>query len=240
MSAVLDKLSIGRLALAPPVLGESLVAKVEGGAELAGTRARIDLDLQRTDGTAGNVRLAMQLGGDPPVLKLELAAAEPTGMLTDRLLGRTDRQPLKVSLRGAGPLADWHGRLAVAAGTIANVEAQVSLAAAENTVLGLSGSAALAPLLPAEVAPLAGDRVAFSLRAKFDKGVAVDPLSIETAAGKISGGAAFGAPDKAISAHLRADLPELIRLAGVLGQPLEGSATLDFRWPEPKVVPILA
>ncbi len=102
------------------------------------------------------------------------------------------------------------------------------LAAAENTVLGLSGSAALAPLLPAEVVPLAGDRVALSLRAKFDKGVAVDPLSIETAAGKVSGGAAFGAPDRAISAHLRADLPELIRLAGVLGQPLEGSATLDI------------
>ncbi len=58
VSVVLDRLSIGRLALASPVLGESLVAKVEGSAELAGATAHINLDLQRTDGTAGNVRLA--------------------------------------------------------------------------------------------------------------------------------------------------------------------------------------
>ena len=42
---VLDRLSIGRLALAPPVLGESLIATVDGSAELAGETARVALDL---------------------------------------------------------------------------------------------------------------------------------------------------------------------------------------------------
>jgi translocation and assembly module TamB len=227
VNAVLDRLSISRLALAPPVLGESLAAKIEGGAELAGARAHVDLDLHRTDGTAGDIRLAMQLGGDPPVLNLQLAASEPTGVLTDRLLGRTDRLPLTISLNGAGPLTDWQGQLSVSAGTIANIGAEVTLAAAADTVLGLSGTAVVAPLLPSELAPLAGDRVAFSLRAKFDKGIVVDPLSIETGAGRVTGDAAFGGPDKSLSAHLRADLPELLRFAGLLGQPLEGSAMLQ-------------
>ena len=69
--------------------------------------------------------------------------------------------------------------------------------------------------------------MALSLRAKFDNGVVVDPLSIEIAAGKVTGDAAFGGPDKAVSAHLRAEIPELLRLAGLLGQPLDGSAVLD-------------
>ena len=226
VSVVLDRLSIGRLALAPPVLGESLVATVEGSAELSGAKAHATLDLHRTDGSAGDVRLALQLGGDPPILDLALTAAEPTGMLADRLLSRTDRLPLALAVNGIGPLADWHGRFSASAGTLGRFDSDVSLAAGPETVLGLSGTAAVAPLLPADLTPLIGDRVALSLRAKLDGGVVVDPLSIETAAGKVTGDAAFRGSGKAVSAHLRADLPELVRIAGVLGQPLEGSAML--------------
>jgi translocation and assembly module TamB len=65
VGVVLDRLSIGRLALAPPVLGESLVATVEGSAQLAGERAHVALDLHRTDGEAGSIVLAMELAGPP-------------------------------------------------------------------------------------------------------------------------------------------------------------------------------
>jgi len=41
IEVVLDRLSIGRLALAPPVLGESLVATVVGSARLAGQAAQV-------------------------------------------------------------------------------------------------------------------------------------------------------------------------------------------------------
>src|SRR6266446_7359881 len=94
VGVVLDRLSIGQLALAPPVLGDSLVATVEGSARLAGETAQVALDVHRTDDSAGNIILTMELAGEPPVLKLQLAAREPTGMLLDRLLGRTDRAPL--------------------------------------------------------------------------------------------------------------------------------------------------
>src|ERR1700747_1400548 len=100
----LDRPSISRLALAPPVLGESLAAMVEGNAQLAGETADVALDLHRTDGAAGNIGLALKLAGGPPVLSLRFDATEPTGLLADRLLGRTDRPPLALSVNGTGPL----------------------------------------------------------------------------------------------------------------------------------------
>ena len=223
---VLDRLSIGRLALAPPVLGESVVATVAGSAQVAGETAHAALDLHRIDGSAGNIVMALDLAGSTPVLSLRLDTSEPTGVLLDRLLGRTDRPPLALSLNGNGPLADWHGQLRASAGSLARLDADLTLAVTTETILGLSGTAALAPLVPAEFAPLLGDRVALSLRATFGDRIVVDPLSIKVAAGSVSGDATFGGPNKDVGAHLRADMPELSPLAGLLGTNLAGSASL--------------
>jgi len=75
VEVILDRFSIGRLSLAPPVLGESVVATVEGNARLAGETAHVALDLHRTDGAAGNIGLALGLTGSPPVLDLRRSAA---------------------------------------------------------------------------------------------------------------------------------------------------------------------
>jgi translocation and assembly module TamB len=226
VAVVLDRLSIARLALAPPVLGEGLVAMLEGNAKLSGETAHVALDLHRTDGSAGNILLAMELAGATPVLGLRLEASEPTGVVLDRLLGRTDRLPLALSVNGTGPLADWHGEVSASAGALARLDADVTLAVAAETVLGLSGTAALAPLLPAEFASLVGDQLTLSLRVRFDDRIVVDPLSIEIAAGTLTGDAAYGGPENAVAAHLRAKLPELSPLAGLVGNPLSGSATV--------------
>jgi translocation and assembly module TamB len=182
--------------------------------------------MHRTDGEAGSIVLAMELAGATPNLKLQLEASEPTGVLLDRLLGRTDRPPLALSVNGTGPLGDWHGRVVASAGTLAHFDADVMLAVTTQTVLGLTGAAAMAPLLPAEFAPLLGDRIALELRATFGDRIVVDPLSIGLAAGTLTGDAAVGGPNKAVAAHLRADVPELAPLAGLLGNQLSGSASL--------------
>ncbi len=226
VGVVLDRLSIGRLALAPPVLGESLVATVEGSAELAGETAHVALDMHRTDGSAGKLLLAMELAGATPILKLQLEASEPTGILLDSLLGRTDRLPLALSVNGAGPLADWHGRLSASAGAGAHFDSDLTLAVAAETALGLSAAAAVAPLLPAEIAPIVGDRIILSLHATLGDRISVERLSIEIAAGSLTGDAAFGGPDKLVASHLRADISDISPLADLLGQPLHGSATL--------------
>ena len=226
VAVLLDRLSIGRLALAPPILGENLVATVEGNVELTGETAHVALDLHRIDGSSGNILLAMELAGATPVLNLRLDAAEPTGVLFDRLLSRADRLPLALAVNGTGPLSDWQGRVSASAGALARFDADVTLAVVSETVLGLSGTAELAPLLSAELAPLIGDRVALSLRARLGDRVVVDPLSIEIATGTLAGDAAIGGPENAVTAHLHADVPELSPLAGRLGKPLNGSVIL--------------
>jgi translocation and assembly module TamB len=226
VGVIVDRFSVDRLVLAPPVLGDSLVARVEGSARLVGETAEVALDIHRTDDSAGNIVLAMELAGATPVLKLQLAASEPTGVLFDRVLGRTDRAPLALSLNGTGPLADWQGRVVASAGTLAHLDADVTLAVAAQTVLGLSATAAVVPLLPTEFAPLIGDRVVVSLRATLGERIVVDPLSIEIAAGKLTGDGAFGGPENAVAAHLRADVPELAPLQGLVGNQFNGSASL--------------
>jgi len=90
----------------------------------------------------------------------------------------------------------------------------------------LGGSASIASLLPPIAAPLVGDRV--PLRLGFTAGengaVLLDALSIEMAAGAITGKARFGGPDHAIAGQFVATLPDLAPLSGVAGGPVSGSA----------------
>ncbi len=221
-----DRISVARLSLAPVIFGTGVVAAAAGSAELAGGTARLALDLGRIDGSPGQLALTMAIAGAPPVLNLRLAASEPTGILLDRLLGRTDRLPLALALSGAGPLADWHGRLTASAGALARFDAAVTIAAAARTELGLTATAAVAPLLPAEFASVVGDRVAVSLQARLGGRIVLDRLALETAAGKVTGDAAFGGADDAVVAHLRAEVPKLSALAGLLGTTLDGAAVM--------------
>ncbi len=170
----------------------------------------------------------MSLAGAHPLLSLRLHADELTGVLLDRWLGRTGRPALTLSLDGRGPLADWHGRLTASAGALARLDANVALEVGSATVLGLSGKAAVAPLLPADLASPVGGSVGFSLRASFDRRIVVNRLSIDLAAGTLTGEAVSGGPDRAIAAHLRADLPRLALLSGIAGAPLEGAASLNI------------
>ena len=230
VAIAVERLAVARLALARPVLGEAIAATLAGNAEAAGGTMRAALDLHRIDGIPGNIELRMASTGAPPVLSLRLSASEPTGVVLDRVLGRTDHLPLTLSLDGTGPVSDWHGRLAAAAGAQARLDADLALAATAETTLGLSAKAALAPLLPADLAAVLGDRVALSLHAVFGDRTTLDRLSLETAAGTVAGDAAWGGADGRLAAHLRAALPDLsdlAKLAGIGGAPPHGSATLS-------------
>jgi translocation and assembly module TamB len=228
LAVVLDRLAITHLALAPAVLGESVVATIKGNAEVEDGTARADLDLHRIDGTPGKLALKLALTGTKPVLSLRLDASEPTGVLLDRWLGRTHRLPLALSLAGTGPLAGWHGQLTASAGRDARLDADIALAMTSETVFGLSGTAVVAPLLPADLASAVGDRATFSLHAESREPIVVGRLALGIAAGTIAGDSSFDKSNGAIIAHLRTSVPELASLSGVLGTPLHGAASLNI------------
>ncbi len=227
----IEEASIGRLALAAPVLGEPLVATLSGTARTAGETAHVALDLHRIDGQAGSLAVALELAGAPPILTLRIDASEPSGMLLGRLLGRGDHPSLALSVNGNGPLADWHGQIRAAAGPLAHIDADLSLAVAGGTSLGLSGTARIAPLLPPTLSPILGDEIRFALHAaKDDRHTALDRLAIDLAAGRLTGTADLtGSADQsgsAIAADLHAEVPQLASLSGILGVAAQGSANL--------------
>ncbi len=225
---VLDRLAIARLSLMPAVLGESVAAAIEGSAAIDGGTARAAIDLHRIDGIPGKLALRMALSGNKPVLSLRLDASEPAGILLGRLLGQHDRLPLALSLAGTGPVADWHGRLTASAGGDARLDADIALAVASGTGLGLSGTAAVAPLLPPDLATLIGDRATFALHAEFGERIAVRRLAVRIAAGTVTGDTSFAGSGRAIAAHLQVDIPDLARLSGISGSLLHGAASLSI------------
>ena len=228
VAVALDRLSIGRIGLAPPVLGEPVAATLAGHAAIAKGNGEAAIDLSRIDGHAGNLALTIRLAGAEPRLTVRLGASEPSGFLLGRLLGPGDRLPLTVAFDGSGPLADWRGRLAVAAGARARIDARLKLSIAGKTALRLTGAAAPAALLPARFAPLFGDRVGFLLLLTKTPGrIAVDRLAVDLAAGALTGAGALAG--SALAAELRADLPVLTRLGSVFGVAAEGAATLAAR-----------
>jgi translocation and assembly module TamB len=228
VAVALDRLAIARLSLMPAVLGESVAAAVEGSAVVEGGTAHAALDLHRIDGIPGKLALTMALSGSKPLLSLRLDASEPTGILLGRLLGPKDRLPFAVSLAGTGPVMDWHGRLTASAGADAHLDADIALATASETALGLSGTAALAPLLPTDFATIVGDRASFAVHAQLGQRILANRLTVEIAAGTVTGDSHFDRSEGAIAAHLRANMPDLARLSGVVGAPLHGAASLSL------------
>ena len=224
-----DRLAVERLALGPAVLGEPVEATLSGTAKLSGAAAHLSLNLHRIDGHPGSLDLRAGLSGGPPILSLRLTADEPSGLLLARLLHRDDRPPLAISFAGKGPLAQWHGRLEATAGALARLEFDVTFAGGRTPVVTIAGVAAAAPLLPPAVAPVVGDRVPLHLRASFAQSgtVTLDELSVELKAGTLTGTAALGGADRSLRAEMRANLPDLAPLTGLLGLPIEGSAHLS-------------
>jgi translocation and assembly module TamB len=187
VSLTIDRLSVGRLILDPPLFGESIEAAIDGHATQRGDETDIALKLQRTDNKPGSLEIGMRQSGADPVLFLKIAASEPTGLLLNRVLARTDNLPLTISLAGEGPLTQWRGKLGATAGGAARFDAAVSIAAARDTRVSLDGSATLAPLLNPQLAAAFGETVPVSVKMTLtqDGAVALDALSLRTAAGTV-------------------------------------------------------
>ena len=180
MPITIDRFAIERIAFAEPVLGEKSSATTAAGEAVSrDDAAEIALHLHRTDGVAGEFDLSARQSGAAPDLRLRMVAREPSGVLLGRLLGRDDRPPLSLSLAGDGPVSDWHGRLDASAGSLANATADIALALGREGALSLTGTAAVAKLLPPELAALTGDSVPVQARATLreDGALAIEALT---------------------------------------------------------------
>ena len=230
VAVTVTRIAVGRLLLDAPVLGESIEAALDGHVVQSGDDTDVALNLHRTDGKPGALDLQLRESGADPVLALKVSASEPTGVLLNKALARTDHLPLSASLIGEGPLARWQGRLEVAAGQVAHFGADVRIAAARDTIVSLDGTAAMAALLPPDMAAGIGDAVSIAgtLTLKEDGAIALDGVSLRAAAGTLTADAKTGGTDRALSGHLRLSLPQLSAAGASFGQSLQGAAEVNI------------
>jgi translocation and assembly module TamB len=225
----LRRLDLRSIALAPSVLGEEIVLSVAGAAELSRGRAEAHLAVHRLDHGPGRFEARLDLSGEPLRLRVAMDVDDPTGTLLDTVLARQDHLPLSVQLRGEGPLADWHGRFAAAAGNAARIDANLALADAKGYRAAIDGRAEVAALLPPSLRAAVGNstRFRFSGVEKPGGDIVADTLQLDLAAAKLDGSAAIaGLADGPVKAELHIDAPDLGKLSPLLGRPASGSARL--------------
>lgn len=108
----IDRLSVDRFVMEPPVAGQRHVGKIEGSAHIANRRAQLSVDAAalRGPGMAGGDRLRLRLDAVPEDNKLDVDVrlAAPVGGVVSSLAGT--KAPLTATIGGRGSWASWQGK----------------------------------------------------------------------------------------------------------------------------------
>ncbi|MCC7275079.1 MAG: translocation/assembly module TamB domain-containing protein [Alphaproteobacteria bacterium] len=225
VTVALDRFAVARLAIGASVAGEPLVLAIDGGATLEPARATATLAIRRIDGPAGMLDLRLAFAPAENRLDLRVDAREPSGWLADRLLARTDRRPLQLSLDGDGPLDGWRGRLTARLGDDAGADLDLTVRGSSPHRLSIDGTLRAAPLVPPDWSAIVADGVRLSAGLAFaGGGVALE--SLEAATGVVTV-AAQGRLDRAgtLSGVVDTTLVDLAPVGAALGLPIAGAAT---------------
>ncbi len=180
-----DDIEIHNFVLGEALLGARARLNLQGQiAAPAGATIDTRLNLTRLDGSGGAVSVSAVLDPAHETLDLDVAAAEPAGGMIVSMLGIEGAPPIELGLSGAGPLADWTGRLTALAGDQLNLEIDLGIMLEERIRVDLHGGGAVAGLLPVDMRPLVGDAVRIDLAVITDgeSDVQVDRLALETPA----------------------------------------------------------
>ena len=206
---VLDRLSVGKVALAEPVIGAPAAVTIEGDARLGDPSDGLSmrLDVERIDGTAGRIAVNLGYRPDDEFLDLDVSVDEPEDGLVARLTDLPGVPPLHLDVSGTGPIDNWAASIdlraadrGAATGT-ATVKRQALDGGGTGRALSVDLTGELAGLLQPAYAPLAEGRTTLSARVDFpsEGAVVIRTLEILTAGGWVSVNGTYD-PDTASAA----------------------------------------
>lgn len=138
----LDRLSVGSLALAAPVIGEPAVFSVSGrlGAA-AGEAIESDLHLRRLDGGSLQAEALARLAPATSRFQLDLRLEDGADGFIAKLAGIEGAPPIRLALVGDGPLDAWDGRFDLTLADLAAVDADLRLRGEGGRRIQLDGRA---------------------------------------------------------------------------------------------------
>ena len=243
LSVRLDRLSVARVSLASPVLGEAAVFAVEGSAaSRVGAEVASGLAITRIDGIPGKAVLRAALDTESGRLDIAADIDESGNGLVASLLGLPGRPALDVALLGAGTVEDWRGSLRGTAADLGAVDAKVAIDARGPVVVDVRGAAELAMNLPEVTRRLLGDHVDFQTIAAWDGDafrLTLRDLSMTARALAVKADGSVDLPSLDSQGHLTATLlePDAVGdiLSGAVVTRAEATATVAGSLSHPAV-----
>ncbi|HEY1386078.1 MAG TPA: hypothetical protein VGF43_20810, partial [Dongiaceae bacterium] len=193
----LRRLSVERLALAAPILGEPAALSVTAHAMLGdiGDGLSASLSLRQLSGHAGTAQVDLAYQPEQDALTLDGKVEEPQGGVLGRLLGLPQGSDLRVVAAGEGPLANWRGRMSAMLDSQPLLDLRADIQGRDTHTIDFALHAAPDVLLPDQVRPL----VAGGLSAKGDitippaaRSIGVSAFSVQSAAGELSASGVLG------------------------------------------------
>ncbi len=193
----LRRLSVERVTLAAPILGEPAALSLEAQAQLGKIADGLaaSLTLRQLEGNTGTAVIDLAYRPDEDFLKLKADVAEPQGGVLGRLLGLPQRSDLGIALNGEGPLAAWHGTMNATLDGRLLADLTAEIAGRDVRTIAFNLRAAPDPLLPENVRPL----IAGGVDAKGTLGlkpggaaIQVTDFSARSAAGSVTASGVLG------------------------------------------------
>lgn len=236
-----DRFQLAELRLSEAIVGQAV--RLTAAAALAATRRgefTADATVRRLDGVAAQVVLAARYDRAADYLKIDLDANEPEGGVVATLAGLPGTPPVHLTVKGEGPLDAWQGDIGATAGSLAAIDARVSIAGQDPRHVGVEGKAAIAQALPADLAPLLTGGIDLRAAADvFPERIAVSDLTLSTAGGKLEGHGNFLTQEEQVDAELALTLgPASVLQAVVPGVGYDtagATVAISGRLPVPKI-----
>jgi translocation and assembly module TamB len=192
----LRNLEIARLRFGQDVFGLASELRATGNLELADGSLQTAFEMQRLDGPGGSLSLTASYANETEVLDVRLGLSEPANGIVANLLNIEGRPPVELALSGSGPVGDLALELALDADGARVLTGTTRL---DRTDLGLAFSADLRGPISRLVAPafrdFFGQETALTVNGTVRDagGVAIDRLTIDSAAVDVEAAAETGA-----------------------------------------------
>jgi translocation and assembly module TamB len=225
----LRNLVVSRVVISPSIAGgDNAEASVDAHGLLTRDRADLSVRLARTDSQPGTGLIEAHYDHPANALALKLDIDEPTGILLDAAMARTDHLPLRVTLDGSGPLSGWQGQFHLISGQGIHSDATIEIANTAGTRVALKGVSAILPLLTDDLRPLIGGDIKFEIVAAEDGkgGMMLAPSHIALAAVTID--AEGNRSDRGVvDGKLHIAVPDTSAAEPLLGKPTKGALSID-------------
>lgn len=127
VSVNIEQIKAGRVEIGEPVFGQAAVITLNGSAQLADGEGTAKIEVNRLDGTEGNVTLAATYANETDVLDLELTVSEDSGGILSTLMALPDNPSIDLTVAGSGPLDDFVADITLATDDTPRLDGSVTL-----------------------------------------------------------------------------------------------------------------